>query len=336
MHVNLKVIARMAGVSTATVSRVINNKAVGNMKRETFERIKKIIEATDYRPDALAAGLRRGSTNLIGVILPDTVNPYYAQLGSFIGREAFRHGFLTLVCNSAAETAREKDYVKHLISQRVAGILLCSTGLPAKELEPLLLAKSRVILLDEDVEDFDGNAVIGDDYLGGWKGADYLHSLGHSEILVIIGPEKLNSVRNRLRGFCDFKDKRTGGCDLDLVVSGDFTIESSYRELSAALGKGLKATAVFAFNDLMAIGAIKALMDKGYRVPQDMSVLGYDNIFIDELMNPKITTVATPLDLLAEKAVRLIVEGADRKGEKLLLEPKILVRDSCQARRKEP
>ena len=202
------------------------------------------------------------------------------------------------------------------------------SGLPGKEIESLVSAKSRVILLDEDVEDFEGNVVIGDDYLGGWKGAEYLHSLGHCEILLIIGPEKLSSIRNRLRGFCDFEGRWKGG--LHQVVDGDFTIESSYRETCGVLSGGLKATAVFAFNDLMAIGAIRALTDNGYRVPQDISVLGYDNIFIDELMKPKITTVATPLDSLAEKAVRMIVEGVAKRGEKLLLEPKILVRDSCQ------
>ncbi|MBD3305267.1 LacI family DNA-binding transcriptional regulator, partial [candidate division KSB3 bacterium] len=125
MVITLKDIAKMANVSTATVSRVLNNKAVGNMRPETCTRIQKIIEETGYTPHALASSLRKGLSHVVGVILPDNVNPYYAQLGKAVENECFRNGYLTLICNSNSDVNREKDYIKHLTSQRVAGILLC-------------------------------------------------------------------------------------------------------------------------------------------------------------------------------------------------------------------
>jgi LacI family transcriptional regulator len=323
----------MAGVSTATVSRVLNNKAIGNMRPETFERIKNIIKATNYTPHALASGLRKGTTNVIGVIFPDNVNPYYAQLGNSIEREAFSHGFLTLICNSSSDMDREREYIKHLISQRVTGILLCSTGLSGREVVSLTHDKCRLILLDEDVDNFGGDVVIGDDHAGGSKGAEYLFTLGHSRILVVTGPEKLNSIQYRLQGFLDYANAVQAGYDLNLVLRGDFTIDSAYRAVSSAIKKGLAFSAVFAFNDLMAIGAIKALADHGHSVPRDISVLGYDNIFIDELMNPKITTVATSLDRLGKYAVQKLIEQPAAESSRVLIEPEILVRESCLPRR---
>jgi DNA-binding LacI/PurR family transcriptional regulator len=333
MNITLKDIARMAGVSVATVSRALNSKTAGYMKPETFERIKAIMETVNYTPHALASGLRRGSAKVIGVILPTNVNPYYAQLGSFIENEAFAKGYLTLVCNSYSDIKREKDYLRHLISQKVAGILLCSTGLTGGEIDAIVSGRSRLMLLDEEVDDFGGDVVVCDDYMGGYRGAEYLRRLGHSHVLVVIGPENLISTRNRLKGFLTLMESEEGGYDPSRILKGEYTVERAYEEVGSAIRKGVVFSAVFAFNDLMAIGSIKALKEKGYRVPEDVSVLGYDNIFIDELVNPKITTVSTPLDELGKLAVERLIGPGDNDDapgfEKRMVEPKILVRDSC-------
>jgi LacI family transcriptional regulator len=336
MNITLKDIARMAGVSAATVSRVLNNKAAGYMKPETYDRVKNIIETVNYTPHALASGLRRGLTNVIGVIFPTNVNPYYAQLGSCIENEAFANGYLTLVCNSNSDVKRERDYLRHLISQKVAGILLCSTGLSGGEIDAIVSGRSRLILLDEEVDGYGGEIVVGDDCMGGYRGAEYLRHLGHSRVLVVIGPENLNSTRNRLRGLLNLMESEEGECDSRYILKGEYTIERAYGEVGSAIKRGVVFTAVFAFNDLMAIGSIKALKENGYRVPEDISVLGYDNIFIDELVNPKITTVSTPLDELGRNAIVRLIGPHDPAGpsgvSRIMVEPKILVRDSCAQR----
>ena len=330
--ITLRDIAKLAGVSTATVSRVLNKKEKGNMRKATCERIKRIIKQTGYTPHALASGLRKGLSNVIGVILPDNVNPYYAQLGKAVENECFHNGYLTLFCNTNSDRKREAAYIKHLTGQRVSGILLCSTGLTGREIRELVPDTINVILMDEELEDFSGDVVIGDDYKGGYEGARYLYNLGHADILIITGPEKRSSTENRLRGCLDFISETGMVYEEKYIMRGDYNLRTAYNIVKEALINKLGFSVVFAFNDLMAIGAIKALNENNLSVPQDVSVLGYDNIFIDDLTNPAITTIATPFEDLGRIAVKRLLERIDSedKGvERILLQPTLIVRESC-------
>lgn len=332
MPVNLKDIAKLARVSTATVSRVLNDKARGNMRQETYERIKRIIRDTGYTPHALASGLRRGLSKVVGLIIPDNVNPYYAQLGKSVENECFKHGYLTLICNTNSDVNRERYYMKHLTGQRVSGILLCSTGLSGSEIKSLVHQRIKVILLDEELNDYEGDVVVGDDFRGGYIGVRYLFGLGHGKILVITGLDALSSTRNRLGGFLKFIREQGKAFNPKLRFEGNYTIESGYQAVNRALRRGLDFSAIFCFNDLMAIGAIKALVANKIRVPEDISVLGYDNIFIDELVKPCVTTVATPLEELGRLAVLKLLGGGEEgriRGKQVLLKPTLIERESC-------
>jgi len=220
MPVNLKAIAKMANVSVATVSRLINNKAAGNMTPETYKKIKEIIEKTNYTPHALAAGLRIGLLKVIDVIFPSNINPYYAQFGHAIENECFKRGYLTFVCNTDSNAVKERDYIRLLISQRVTGIILCSTGLSNSEIKSVLPHIIRVILLDEEIDNFQGDIVIGNDFNGGYIGAKYLFELGHRNILVVLGPEKLGSCRDRLNGFYKFLEEKGIKFNKNLLING--------------------------------------------------------------------------------------------------------------------
>jgi len=332
MVVTLKEIAKMAGVSTTTVSRVINNKAIGNMSNETYERIKKIIEITGYTPNRLATALRSGLSKVIGVILPDNTNLYYAQLGNYIENQAYENDYLIIICNSNSDIERERKYINILTKYNVSGILLCSTGLTSEEIEKVSQSSVKIVLLDEEVTNFQGHIVIGDDFLGGYKGAEYLYKLGHRKILVILGPSQLNSTKNRLSGFLTFFYEKKIEYDRNLLIEGDFTINSSYRGIKKSIMNKLSFSAIFSFNDLMAIGALQALSEHSFVVPDDISILGYDNIFLDQYISPKITTVATPLEELAETAVKKIVKSKcweDIKEKRVLIKPTLIERESC-------
>ena len=329
MGVTLKEIAKMAGVSTTTVSRVLNGKAPGNMSHDTFEKVTRIVTLTGYAPNPVASSLRSGSSRVIGVILPSSTNPYYAQLGSFIENEAYNNGHLIFVCNSNSDVGRERRYIETLKNHRASGILLCSTGLTGQEIRTLREENTRCVLLDEEVGDYQGDIVLGDDFNGGRMGAQYLYDLGHREILVILGPEHLSSTKNRLAGFLSFfatipEAKNT-------IANGDFTIQSGYVAVNEKLGR-VPFTAVFSFNDVMAIGAIHALQTNGARVPDNVSVLGYDNIFIDPYVSPGITTVSTPLDELARIAVAAVIHNPSQPdvplGRRSIL-PRLIERESC-------
>jgi len=334
MALSLKDIAVLSKVSIATVSRVINHKAKGNMRQETYERVMSIIKETGYTPHALASGLRKGLSKVVGIILPDNVNPYYAQLGKAIENECFKYGYMTFICNTNSDVEREKDYIRHLCGQCVSGILLCSTGLTGDELKLLVKRKMHIILLDEDLDGYKGDVIIGDDFKGGYEGARYLYGLGHRKILVINGPESWDSSRNRLKGFIKYTEELGLTIDNNYISTGNYLLEPAYKIVKNKLSSGTFFTAIFAFNDLMAIGAIKALNENNIQVPMDISVLGYDNIFVDVLFNPNITTVATPVIELGKIAVQQLLKksGEDfNETERILLEPSLIIRDSCAA-----
>jgi len=337
VEISQKEIAKMTGVSVTTVSNVCNNKIKGKMSKKTYEKIKKIIDITDYSPNPIASTLRSGLSKVIAIILPSTTNPYYTQLSYFIENEAYKHELLTFVCNSNSNIDREKKYLNILKNHKVRGILLCSTELINYEIKNILDLSERtnIILLDEEIDNFKGHVIVGDDYLGGYKAAKYLHNLGHKNILTITGPKKLISTNKRLKGFIDYLSITDKKINKELLFEGNFDIESGYDCVYRAIKKNLKFTAVFAFNDLMAIGAIQSLFDNKIKIPSEVSILGYDDIFVDKYFTPKITTIAPPLDEIAKKAVNILIKninnGVKKSAQKpFLVEPVLIERESCK------
>ncbi len=323
----------MAQVSTATVSRVINNKHQGNMSRETYEKVRRLLQQTNYVPHAIASGLRTGLTKVIGIVVPDNVNPYYAQLGHAIENACFQSGYTALICNTNRDIARERKYVRLLASQRVAGIILCSTGLNHEEIENNIARElTRVVLVDESVEGFGGPLVIGDDRRGGWLGMEYLSSLGHERVLILTGPANLSSTRDRLAGALGCAAGRGKSLPPELILNAGYALEAACEAVDSALERGGPPfSAVFAFNDLMAIGAMKALDRRGLKVPGEVSVLGYDNIFLNEIITPPLTTVATPIVELGWQSFQLILgrQQAPPDRRPILVQPRLVVRESC-------
>jgi LacI family transcriptional regulator len=309
MRVTLKDVARKARVSTATVSRVINNKHQGNVSQATYLKIQAVLQETGYVQHAIASGLRTGLTKVVGIVVPDNVNPYYAQLGSAIENACFQAGYTALICNTNRDVEREKRYMRLLSSQRVAGIILCSTGLTSDDIQNAVQDITQVVLVDESVEGFDGAVIIGDDRRGGYIGMDYLYGLGHEEILIVTGPMNLSSAQERLRGVLQCAADRQRTVPPERIVNARYTIESAYGVIRRVLEEGtLRFSAVFCHNDLMAIGAMKALDEHGREVPQDVSVLGYDNIFLNDIVKPALTTVETPIKELGVRSFQLIAD----------------------------
>jgi len=308
MKINLKEIAKMAGVSITTVSRVYNNKANGKMNKETYDRVKKIIEITGYSPSPLASALRNGLSKLIAVIIPNSINPYYSQLSYNIENEAYKSGYLTLVCNSDSDIGEIETLLK-------------------------LEEKIKIVLLDEEINGFKGDIVLGNDYCGGYMSAEYLYNLGHKNIIIILGPKKLISTQKRLKGFLDFFSEINIEHDKNLIIEGNYSIDSASNELQSMIKKKKSFTAIFSLNDLMAIGAIQTLRENDIKVPDEVSVLGYDNIYLDQFFSPKITTIATPLDKLSKIAVGKIIQGnknAESNKKRCLIMPTLIERESCK------
>jgi len=334
MTLSIKKIAEMANVSTATVSRAINNKHRGNMSQETYQRIQEIIKKTEYVPHAIAYGLRTGSTKAIGIVLPDNTNPYYAQLSNAIENECYLSGYTAFICNTNQDTEREKRYMRLLSSQRVAGIILCSTGLLYSDIKETIAGYApRIVLVDEYVEGFKGAVVIGDDFQGGYLGMEYLFSLNHEKILLITGPPNLSSTHDRLEGVSACLKHYGKESTCSVTQNGDYTLKSAYDLITELLQReSLKFSAIFAFNDLMAIGAMKALSEHSIRIPEDISVLGYDDIFLNNLVRPALTSVAAPIQKMGILCCDIVIKkGRLPSPRKIDLKPKLMIRESCRS-----
>ncbi|MCP4750977.1 MAG: LacI family transcriptional regulator [Proteobacteria bacterium] len=334
MTITLKEIAKLAGVSTASVSRVINDKAVGNMRQETYDKIQAVIKETMYTPNPLAAGLRQGYTKTVGVIFPSNINPIYAKLGNILENEAFKHGYFLLLCNSHYDKVREKNYLNLLKQQRVSGVILSSTKLNREEIEAIDIDRNRLVVMDEVIEGYHGEFILGDDVAGGERAIGYLFGLGHSDILLICGDKGFASSANRIEGVKSTYRQWEKPFDEKMIFYSDNTVESAKRCISEAVRRKIGFSAVFAFNDVMAMGAIAALKHYGLRVPEDVSVVGYDNIDLGELFTPQITTVAPSSGEMMRHAFSSIMKAnlphQEIQPETTVFEPHLIIRESCQ------
>lgn len=328
-------IAKIAGVSTATVSHVLNDKIKGNMSDKTCNRVKKVIEQTGYTKDSISSAMRTGVTKIIGLILPTNANLYYAQLAEKIELTLFQAGFLTYLCSTKYSIKIEKNYIKTLLQHKVSSILLCSKGLTGEEINSLnkINPMTNIILIDEQIANFKGSIIIADDVYGGEIGIQYLFDNAHRDVVIIAGPKNLMSTHNRLKGIKrKYKEEDLVFDDSNLVY-GDYQINKSRELVLQLLKENRKFSAIFALNDMMAIGAILALNDKSLRVPEDISVLGYDNINLSEFFYPKISTVEIPINIIAEKSRNLVLHPEKNKAGSIdLIKPRLIIRESVMYR----
>lgn len=327
--INIHELAKIVGVSSATVSRALSGLAEGNMKKETYLKVIEAAKTYGFMPNQLSAGLRMGYSKTIGIIFPTNINPYYSMLANLIEERAFKNGYFTYICNSNYDTARELAYIKKLKAQMVAVIFLCSTGLSKSAIEELNSEKSPIILLDEEVKNYQGSSIVIDDCSGGNIGTSFLIKNNHIDIAIIAGPKKLNSTKERLRGaFLALKDS---GISVEKsIFYGDYTIESGKKITEIIFKENKNISALFCFNDLMAIGASLMLHKLNKNIPSDVSILGYDNITYSEIVAPSISTIATPLKSLVDAGINLVLDKKNNPSleKKFVITPYLIERES--------
>jgi LacI family transcriptional regulator len=324
-------VARAADVSIATVSHVINGTRF--VSPERAERVHAAMLQLDYTPDATARSLRVGRTNTLGLVIPDNSNPFFAELARRIEEAGFDAGYTTVLGNSGERPEREHQYVSMLLSKRVDGLILA----PFRAVEPglarlLQKAPIPVVVIDRDDVGPGLDVVLHDDAGGGRQAAQHLLDLGHSSIACVAGPPHHGPGAGRLQGFLDALAEAGVTLADDAIAAGDYHFERGRAATAELLDGGCRFTALFAANDLMAAGAIRELAARGMAVPGDVSVVGYDDAPLAEMLMPSLTTVRQPLQTMAGTAVSLLldrltgvaVDGRNRH----VLETSLVVRDS--------
>jgi DNA-binding LacI/PurR family transcriptional regulator len=322
-------VARLAGVSTATVSRALNG--TGQIAPATREAIAAAVAQLGYAPNTIARSLVTKSTQTIALLLPDISNPFYAALVSGIQQSALSRGHTMLLCTTEGDPEREEQYLELLRAKRVDGALVDGLVLPPDRIARFVRDGFPIVCLDRDIDSASIPVVQVDNRLGGRLATEHLLSLGHTRIAHVTGAPALRISEDRLAGYRDALEAAGVAADPALVAEGRFTEEGGYDATRALVATDVAFTAVFAANDLTAIGVVTALAGSGLRVPDDVSVVGFDDLRLAAFVPPPLTTIRQPAGEIAQRATELLLDlthGKRVRRTRHLLEPKLVVRAS--------
>lgn len=323
-------VADLADVSTATVSHVIND--TRSVSLAVRERVLVAMEQLHYRPHAVARSLRMRETLTIGLILPSVELPFFARVAQYIERAANDVGYSIILCNSDWSQSHELMYLDNLLARRVDGLVCLSMSMRAEHVAPVIRRQTPVVLFDREYMpgiELDGVGI--DNFKGAYDATKHLIALGHRSIGCITGPAKSPLSADRVAGY--HKALADSGIELDatLFYQGDYTAPSGFVGTKTLLGSS-RPTAIFAFSDMMAVGVLQAIHERGLRVPDDIAVIGFDGVSLTEHMCPALSTVEQPIPEMSTIAIKLLLEringSAPSQARVVVLEPKLIARAS--------
>lgn len=297
-------VARAAGVSTSTVSHVVNG--TRHVSDDTKQRVRAAMEQLHFRPNSLARSLVRQETRTLALIVPDNVNPFFAELARSVEDHGFTRGYNVLLCNSDRDPAKELAYLDMLISKRVDGIIYMTMSAGLDQLRPLVDNNIPFVTFDREFEDVD--AILLDNEGGGYQATQHLIELGHRRIACVGGPDAKTRSHARIQGYEAALREAGFSVDSRLIQPGAWTYESGQEAARRLFDLPDPPTAIFACNDMMAIGAIAALHERDLRVPADVSVVGFDNVSLGAYFLPPLTTLATPIVDLGQQLAQLMLD----------------------------
>jgi DNA-binding LacI/PurR family transcriptional regulator len=325
-------VAREAGVSTATVSRALND--TGQIAPATRLAIEEAVERLGYRPNTIARSLVTKSTQTIAFLLPDITNPFYAALVAGIQQSALASGHTMLLCMTGGDAGQEEEYLSLLRAKQVDGALVDGLVVPPDRIARFVEDGFPIVCLDRDVKSQSVPLVQVDNKRGARMATEHLIELGHRRIAHVAGAPELGISAERQKGYRDALAAAGVDHDPHLVATGRFTEDGGYEATRSLLESSADFTAVFAANDLSAIGTINALAEGGRRVPEDVSVIGFDDLRLSAYTSPPLTTIRQPAVEIAEQATEILIGLINgRRAPKLryLLEPTLVVRSSTAA-----
>jgi LacI family transcriptional regulator len=332
----MKDVAQAAGVSVTTVSHVINETRY--VSKELRERVLRVMEDLNYRPNILARSLRQGISHTIGLIVPDNSNPFFAEVARIVETRGFEAGYSVILCNSDGQLEKELTYVNVLLAKRVDGIIFIAASSQSEHIALLTEENIPVVIADRQMLDSDVDVVLVDNYRGGYLATEYLLSLGHRRIGCITGPSDVTPSADRVRGYRDALTAAGLPVDESLIVKGDFRYVSGASGVQQLLDLKEPPTAIFACNDAMAMAAMAVIRQRGFAIPDDMSIVGFDDIPQASFTSPPLTTVAQPIQDIGRIATDLLIErmsgSTSRPSQRIVLDVKLVIRGSCAPRRR--
>lgn len=296
-------VARHASVSAATVSRVLNgDQSVGASYRR---RVLRAVEELGYRPNRLARSLRTQRTAVIGVVVSDIENPHFSEMVRAVEDEAYRRGYRVLVCNTDESADKQRSYLETLVEERAVGVIVSPSDPDDPEISELLDGGTAVVAFDREVADPRADAVIADNVDASRTAVELLVGAGHERITFVGGRRDVETGAERLDGF--ELTMRAHGLE-PRSVEGDFRIEGGYEAVAGLLRDGERPSALVVANNLMTIGALRALGEAGVRVPDEVALVAFDDPVWAQFVDPPLTTLAQPVRRMSTEATSLLLE----------------------------
>jgi LacI family transcriptional regulator len=329
---NIRKVAQLAGVSVATVSRVLNHPE--RVSEKTKKRVLSVMEEMDFFPNPLARGLNLKRTNTIALIIPDIQNPLYTEIARGVESIAHRNGNNLLLCNTEKDVEKEKSYVRMLIEKKIDGVILAYTGLKDRDFKDITDRDINLLLCGMNVNNEQISSVYSDFREGARLAIEHLIKLGYRRIACVTGSDRYIENREKVAGYLEKMKAANLPVYPHYLIHGDDDINSGYLSALKVQKLDPKPEALFICNDLMAIGAIHSLQKAGVRVPDEMSVIGYDNIAMGSFIEPKLTTISWPVYKMGVIAARILMdeintEPGEVRVQRVLLKPKLKIRQSC-------
>lgn len=326
-------VAVAAGVSITTVSHVLNETRY--VSDELRERVNRAMDELGYQPNVLARGLRSGQTKTIGLVVPDMSNLFFAEISRAVEDIIFKKGYSLIICNSDDNPEKQKTYFGVLVAKQVEGIIFISTSFSEDFLGRLESTQIPIVFADREMPSTLADVVLIDNEYGGFLATNYLIQLGHKRIACITGPSELTPSADRVNGYYRALDEAGLPRRPEYVIAGDFHYHSGEKAMLHLLGLDPRPEAVFVSNDMMAFGGIRAVRSCNLRVPDDISIVGFDDILLAQASSPALTTVAQPLQKMAEHIVeslfvRMQATKLPPQRQRIILKPELVIRDSCK------
>ena len=328
----MKDVAEHAGVSTATVSRALMNPE--KVSAATRQKVEQAVLAVGYSPHALARSSKRNESRTILVIVPDICDPFFAEVIQGVERTAAEHGYLVLLGDCAQQQQQEKTFVNLIITKQIDGMLLLGSNVPfdaskeeQKNLPPMVMA-------NEFAPELELPTVHIDNLTAAFEAVLYLHELGHHRIACIAWPESMPLSKYRLRGYIQALRRCGIAEEKSFIERGDFTYEAGAQAMLALMSLPQPPTAIFCHSDVMAIGALSQAKRMGLRVPDDVSLVGFDDIKLAQYCDPPLTTVSQPRYQIGREAMLLLLEQLHSRSVvsgSRLLDSEFIVRGSTSA-----
>lgn len=328
----IKDVAREAGVSYATVSRALNDHP--EVSDETKKRIMKIALEMGYQPNAIAQGLVKKETKTVGLIIPDITNPFFPEVARGIEDAAVEAGYTIFLCNTNWNAQREERYFDVLIQKQVDGLIIGPSSEEVSHLGKVLASGIKTVFISRAINHTNGTSIIIDNILGAKQAVEYLIQRGHQRIAFIGGQEDISTNRERLQGYTQALNNNGLALDESLIKTGSFKRDSGYFIMNQILKSDdcNRPTAVFAANDLLALGVIQAVKENGLSIPEDVAVVGFDDIEFASLPEIQLTTVSQPKYDMGKLAFSTLMElirgGGYSSGRKILLDPVLVIRQT--------